>query len=269
MIRSVVLLPMLVVLLAGMVLAAWWWPNRLQGGDVVMPAGRLNSVSFAPFRDGQSPLTDQFPSAAEVDQDLALLAPHVRAIRSYASLGGDYDLAAMAKAHGLKLWLGVWLGGDRAQNAREVAAAIAIANRHPATVERVVVGNEVLLRRDLPPGELIAAIDRVRAAVRQPVTYADVWEFWQQFPEVAAHVDIVTIHLLPVLGGRADRDRPRGGACRRGVSPHGGAVSGQADRHRRDRLAEPRALAAGRGAGAGGGGAVPAPVRRPRGARGV
>ena len=46
-------------------------------------------------------------------------------------------------------------------------------------------------------GELIAAIDRVRAAVKQPVTYTDVWEFWQQFTEVAAHVDVVTIHLLP------------------------------------------------------------------------
>ena len=166
--RSVFLLPLL---LAGLVLVAWWWPNRLQGGDVGMPAGRLNSVSFAPFRDGQSPLTDQFPSAAQVDQDLALLAPHVRAIRSYAALGGDYDLPAMAQAHGLKLWLGIWLGADRAQNAREIAAAIATANRHPETVDRVVVGNEVLLRRDLPPADLIAAIDQVRAAVKQPVTY--------------------------------------------------------------------------------------------------
>lgn len=34
-------------------------------------------------------------------------------------------------------------------------------------------------------------------AWRQPVTYADVWEFWDRFPEIAAHVDIVTIHLLP------------------------------------------------------------------------
>jgi exo-beta-1,3-glucanase (GH17 family)/uncharacterized membrane protein len=190
------LLP-LVLVLAGAVLAAWWWPNRPQAGESAMPAGKLNSVSFAPFRDGASPLTGTFSSAAEVEQDLTLLAPHVRAIRSYAALGGDYDLAAMAARHGLKLWLGVWLGGDRAQNMREMDAAIAIAADHPDTVERVVVGNEVLLRRDLPVGELIADIDRVKAAVRQPVTYADVWEFWRKFPEVAAHVDIVTIHLLP------------------------------------------------------------------------
>ena len=61
----------------------------------------------------------------------------------------------------------------------------------------MVVGNEVLLRRDLSPAELSAAIREVKAAVRQPVTYADVWEFWEQFPEIAKDVDIITIHILP------------------------------------------------------------------------
>jgi hypothetical protein len=49
----------------------------------------------------------------------------------------------------------------------------------------------------LPPDDLTAAIDQVRAAVSQPVTYADVWEFWEAHPELASHVDIITIHLLP------------------------------------------------------------------------
>jgi exo-beta-1,3-glucanase (GH17 family) len=189
--------PAVLLILAVVVTLAWWWPNRPQAADVAIPAARFNSVSYAPFRPGQSPFTDTFPSATEVDQDLALLAERSRAIRSYAAIGGDYDLAAIAARHGLKLWQGIWLGSDRAQNAREIAAGIAIANRYPDTVERVVVGNEVLLRRDLPVDELIADIDQVRRAVKQPVTYADVWEFWRQNPEVAAHVDSVTVHLLP------------------------------------------------------------------------
>jgi exo-beta-1,3-glucanase (GH17 family) len=193
---SVWLIPAL-VLFSALLGLLWWYPNRPMLADVPMQAARFNSISFAPFRDGQSPFTDTFPSAAEVDADLALVAGRTRAIRTYAAIGGDYDIAALAKKHGLKLWLGIWLGSDRASNAREMARGIEIANRYPDTVERVVVGNEVLLRRDLPVAELIADIDRVKAAVHQPVTYADVWEFWQQFPEVAKHVDIVTIHLLP------------------------------------------------------------------------
>jgi exo-beta-1,3-glucanase (GH17 family) len=190
-------LPSLLIVLAAIVVAAWWWPNRPQAGDVPMPDTVLNSVSLAPFRPGQSPFTETYPSKQEVAEDVALLAGKVRAIRSYAALGGEADLAALAQRHGLKLWQGVWLGNDRAKNAREMAAAIALANRYPDTIDRLIVGNEVLLRRDLPVEELIADIDTVRAAVKQPVTYADVWDFWRQFAQVAPHVDIVTIHLLP------------------------------------------------------------------------
>jgi exo-beta-1,3-glucanase (GH17 family) len=209
------LVPLLFVL-AAVCVAAWWWPNR---AVVVGAAGvgeKLNSVSFAPFRAGQSPLAERFPSEAEVDADLALLAPRTRGIRTYAAIEGDYDLPGLARKHGLQVWLGIWLGADRAQNNREIARGIALANRYSDSVVRVVVGNEVLLRRDLPMAELVAAIDHVKQAVRQPVTYGDVWEFWEQFPEVARHVDIVTIHLLPYW-----EDDPTGIA---GAVAHVGAV---------------------------------------------
>ncbi len=185
------------LLLAVLTVLAWWWPNRPLAGDIPMPATRLNSVSLSPFRPGQSPLRHVYPSPEQVDADLAIVAPRTRAVRTYAAAEGGYDLAALAERHGLRVWQGIWLGSDRARNAREIARGIALANRHPDTIERVIVGNEVLLRRDLPVAELIAAIDQVKRAIRQPVTYADVWEFWQAFPEVARHVDIVTIHLLP------------------------------------------------------------------------
>ena len=191
--RTLLALPLLLLL----TLLGWWVPNREQAGDVPLAADRFNSVSFAPFRPGQSPLRGIFPSAAEVEADMALVAPRVRAIRTYAAIEGDYDIAAIAARHGLRMWAGAWLGRDARQNAAEVAKLIETANRHPETVERVVVGNEVLLRRDLPPAALIAALDTVKAAVAQPVTYADVWEFWEQFPEVGRHVDVITIHILP------------------------------------------------------------------------
>ncbi|WP_426956124.1 glycoside hydrolase [Muricoccus radiodurans] len=182
---------------AAITLLVWWFPNREQAADVPMLADRFNSVSFAPFRDGHSPLRGVFPTAAQVEEDIRLIAPRVRAIRSYASIEGDYEVAEIAGRNGVRMWKGAWLGRDLVQNDREVNRLIEIANRHPEVVERVVVGNEVLLRRDLPVEELARQIDRVKAAVRQPVTYADVWEFWAQFPELARHVDIVTIHILP------------------------------------------------------------------------
>jgi exo-beta-1,3-glucanase (GH17 family) len=183
--------------LCALMLLGWWLPNRRQDPGAGTHAVKFNSLSYAPYRTGQSPLTGRFATEAEVDQDMALLAPLTRAIRSYAAIEGPYEGPALARKHGLKLWQGIWLGGDRAQNAREMARAIDFAHRYPDTIERVIVGNEVLLRRDLPVAELIADIDHVRASVKQPVAYADVSDFWDQFVQVAPHVDVVLIHLLP------------------------------------------------------------------------
>jgi exo-beta-1,3-glucanase (GH17 family) len=174
---------------------AWWLPNRAT--TEAFPAGPLDSVSFAPYRPGQSPLTTVSPTASQVAEDMALLAPHVRAVRTYTALGALADVPALARVNRLKVWQGIWLGPDPVSNARDIAAGIALANDYPDVIDRVIVGNEVLLRRDLTPEALIAAIDRVRAQVRQPVAYAEVWQFWQKYPQVAAHVDQVLVHLLP------------------------------------------------------------------------
>jgi exo-beta-1,3-glucanase (GH17 family) len=125
------------------------------------------------------------------------VATQANSIRTYSAIEGDYDIGALAKQAGLKVWLGIWLSSSPADNAKEIAAGIAEANAHPDVITRVVVGNEVLLRRDLSVNDLITDIDYVHARVKQPVAYADVTDFWKQFPQVAPHVDVVMIHFLP------------------------------------------------------------------------
>ncbi len=186
----------------------WYNPNRPQAGDVAMPPGKLNSLSYTPYRNGQGPMSKGFPSPAHIAQDLRLIATEANGIRTYSAMEGTpamtaarlaahTDIAGLARQAGLKMWLGIWLSADPAHNAEEIAAGIAEANAYPHTITRVVVGNEVLLRRDLSVQDLIAAIDTVRGKVKQPVAYADVTDFWKQFPQVAPHVDIVMIHILP------------------------------------------------------------------------
>jgi exo-beta-1,3-glucanase (GH17 family) len=172
-------------------------PNRPVDPAGGLPGEKFSSLSFSAYRAWESPLTKRFPTEAEADADMALVARVAGAVRTYAAYEGDFDTAALARQHGVKVWQGIWLSGNRGDNDREIARGIALANAYPDTVIRVVVGNEVLLRRDLPAAELIADIDRVKRAVRQPVAYADVWEFWKQFPQVAPHVDLMLIHLLP------------------------------------------------------------------------
>ena len=55
----------------------------------------------------------------------------------------------------------------------------------------------MLLRGQMTMTDLMATIREVKAQVPEPVTYADVWEFWLRYRDVADAVDFVTIHILP------------------------------------------------------------------------
>ncbi|MHC1699879.1 MAG: glycosyl hydrolase family 17 protein [Humidesulfovibrio sp.] len=175
---------------------AFWW---LQGRPQAIPDAldpRVKSASFSPYRTGQSPFGRPF-SRAELEQDVALAAKYVERIRTYANAAQFAPVPELAQKHGLKVILGAWIGANLEDNEVEIAGLIRAANAFPDTVERVVVGNEVLLRREITPELLINYIRRVKAAVRQPVTYADVWAYWLENPKVAAEVDSITIHILP------------------------------------------------------------------------
>lgn len=185
------------IALSILTLLVWRMLNQPQAGGVSMPASKVNSLSYAPYQAWQSPHSKVSPNASEVAADLRLIAKRANGIRTYSAITGSCDMGALAKQTGLKLWLGIWLSANPADNAKEMAAGIAEANAYPLTITRVIVGNEVLLRRDLSVTDLVADIDYVRARVKQPVAYADVPDFWKKFPQVASHVDIVMIHFLP------------------------------------------------------------------------
>ena len=194
--RAAVLAVAALAALAGL---AWWYAR---GQPVALPeAGveRLPCVSYAPYRlPGHTPFTKGFVvSPAQIDADLALLAKRTGCVRIYSVDQGLDAVPALARKHGLRVLLGLWIGRERAENERELARGLEVIRRDADVIDAVIVGNEVLLRRELPPAALAEYIARVRAATTLPVTYADVWEFWLQNPGLAGAVSFVTVHLLP------------------------------------------------------------------------
>ena len=175
----------------------WWWlPNRpveIAGWT----AAPLQSVSFAPYRPGQSPLTRNFPTPDQIEEDLKRLQGKVGAVRTYSSGENLETVPQRAGKYGLKVWHGAWLNNNEKENLEQINLLIDHANKYKDTVERVIVGNEVLLRKDLTANELRRYIRQVKQRVSQPVTYADVWEFWLSNPSLADEVDFITIHILP------------------------------------------------------------------------
>jgi glucan 1,3-beta-glucosidase len=188
------------ILTAVLIAACWAW----LGAPVPMPQAplakgeKLWCMSYAPFRGSQTPLDPTTRiSAAQIDDDLARLAKVTDCVRVYSTDYGIDQVVGIAAKHGLKVLQGLWLSSNPVKNRSEIDTAVALANRYPDTVRAVIVGNEVLLRGEMTPGNLAAAIREVKAKVKVPVTYADVWEYWLRNASLAEAVDFVTVHILP------------------------------------------------------------------------
>jgi exo-beta-1,3-glucanase (GH17 family) len=185
---------------ATVIAAVWTWlgmPQPMPQAPVA--AGeKLYCLSYAPFRGLQTPLDPTtMISAAQIEDDLSRLAAITDCVRTYSVDYGLDQIAGIAARHGLKVMQGLWLSDHPDKNRFQIDTAVALANRYPGTIRAVVVGNEVLLRGDMTANGLADTIRAVKARVKVPVTYADVWEFWLRNRNVADAVDFVTIHILP------------------------------------------------------------------------
>jgi glucan 1,3-beta-glucosidase len=192
----------LILVVATLSGAAWWWQIGRPVALPDAPTARIACVSYAPFRKpGETPLDPHaFVSPERIDADLKALSERFDCVRTYSQGFGLNAVPAIAQKYGMKVLMGIWLGRDLALNDREVTMGIATAKAYPQVIRGVIVGNEVLLRGEQSPEAIAAYITRVRSALQDvhvPVTYADVWEFWLRYPQMANVVDYITIHILP------------------------------------------------------------------------
>jgi exo-beta-1,3-glucanase (GH17 family) len=193
--------PLALLLLSFSAIAAtWWWlatPIVLARAPID-PAAKLLCVSYAPFRDAQTPLLETTQIAPQqLAEDLAQLAKISDCVRTYSVDNGLDQVPALAAKVGLKVIQGIWLGSNRLKNLAQISTVVGLSRQYPGVITSVVVGNEVLLRGEMTTSDLAATIRSVKSQVSVPVTYADVWEYWLRNREVYDAVDFVTIHILP------------------------------------------------------------------------
>jgi exo-beta-1,3-glucanase (GH17 family)/cellulose synthase/poly-beta-1,6-N-acetylglucosamine synthase-like glycosyltransferase len=160
---------------------------------------QVAGLSYTPFQRQDDPAAGRFPSSADVDADLALVSKLSSKIRAYTSAQFP-ELPALAAKHGLTLTAGVWLDGDASRDVVELSSGLEAAKIHQ-NINRLVVGNETLLKKVLTRDTLIAYLKQARASSRVPVSTAEPWHVWLAQPELAEHVDFITIHLLPYWEG--------------------------------------------------------------------
>ena len=94
------------------------------------------------------------------------------------------------------------LDASRAENLAELDRLIHLANRYPGIVFSVAVGNEATVDwtdHFVPVASMIDHVRRVKAAVRQPVTFCENYVPWQdKLRPLVAELDFISVHTYPV-----------------------------------------------------------------------
>ena len=166
--------------------------------------GQLASVSYAPFGGAAHPDSGTQAQAAQIRNDLQLLAPLTRAIRTYSSTGGVELVPGIAAEFGLRVTVGAWIDKHQERNEREINSVIELAKRH-SNVNGIIVGNETIYRDDLKVSELISLIQRVKRSTNVPVTTGEIWNVWIEHPELVSQVDYIAAHILPYWEGFSEK----------------------------------------------------------------
>jgi exo-beta-1,3-glucanase (GH17 family) len=193
----------ILALAIGLNIYYWQWLGKpVELPDV--PHARYDCLSYTPYTEGHDPTNpDMIIDKNILDADMKSLAEITDCIRLYSSRGSTPLNIEAAKKYGIKVILGAWVGGNDEHNRAEIDNAIKLANQYSDVIKMVVVGNEVLLRQELPYDVLGGFITEVKNQIPVPVAYADVYDFWIQYPQMADYVDIILVHLLPYWGDPA------------------------------------------------------------------
>jgi len=159
---------------------------------------KIHGLSFSPYVEGQGPGTKV--GEDQIREPLAIIAPYTRWIRTFSCTDGNEAIPAIAREFGLRTMVGAWLDGDLEKNEVELANAIAIASAGHADI--LGIGNEVLLRGELTEDQLIAYLERVKAATPEvDVGYVDAYFEFEDHPRLAAACDVILANCYPFWEG--------------------------------------------------------------------
>ena len=183
-----------IVGIAAISIAAWAFFNRPMAAPD-WPAS-ISGFAYSPFRYGQDPVKDIYPTEEEIRQDLVLLSTQTKRIRTYSVKGTQAEIPRIAGELGMSVTQGIWLSNIEEDNDKEIARAIEVINAS-RNITLVVVGNESMYRREVDLPRLIEYIEQVRSQVKVPVTTAETWDIWLKYPQLVQHVDVLSAHILP------------------------------------------------------------------------
>lgn len=189
--------------------SALFWASR--DYTVVAPDwdGLVRGVTYYPSHTYDSYQFKHVPPE-RIDSDMAQLSRFTGHVRTYTVNYGLDKVPEIARRYGLTVSIGIWIGADLEKNEIEMDKALGAILANRRVIDRVIVGNESVMRGDVTGDQLNGYIKRVRKALpaRIKVTTAETWSTWLLHPEIGQYCDVIFVHLLPYWEGTDVRRAP-------------------------------------------------------------
>jgi len=159
----------------------------------------LHGLCFSPYVEGQA--AGDMLSKEQIRRRMEIIMPHTEWIRSFSCTEGNELIPRIAHEKGLKTMVGAWIGKDKKRNEEEIKALVELAKE--GLVDIATVGNEVLLRDELPEEEIIGYLQRVKAMLPAgiPVGYVDAYYQFLERPNLVNACDLIPINCYPFWEG--------------------------------------------------------------------
>ncbi|KAF1816258.1 glycoside hydrolase, partial [Eremomyces bilateralis CBS 781.70] len=165
-----------------------------------------------------TPLNSQYPdclvnppSQNNVTRDVAVLSQLSNKLRMYGTDCNQTQLVLHAidrlALKDMKVWLGVWLDTNQTTNDRQMSQMWDILDEYgDDPFEGLVVGNEILFRKDMTESQLGLFLQNVKSnltskGVKLPLATSDLGSSWTT--TLATYVDVIMSNIHPFFGGVA------------------------------------------------------------------
>ncbi|KAI9801068.1 MAG: hypothetical protein M1833_002936 [Piccolia ochrophora] len=163
-----------------------------------------------------TPLNAQYPEClsypliqSNITQDMAVLGQLTNKIRLYGTDCGQTELVVEAikalELDDMKVWLGVHQDANKTTNKRQLEDMYKILDEYGADpFEGVVIGNELLFRKEMTVTELGNLLTDVRSNLKKkdidlPIATSDLGDNWDV--TLAAKVDVIMANIHPFFAG--------------------------------------------------------------------
>lgn len=171
-------------------------------------------IDYTPFNAQYPACLTNPPSQNNITRDMAVLSQLTNAVRLYGTDCNQTEMVLQAinvlGLTSMKVWLGVWVDKNATTTNRQLSAMNDLLDKNGATpFAGVIVGNEVLYRKDLTIDDLGTLLDHVRSNLTArkldlPLATSDLGDDWKA--NLAENVDIVMSNIHPFFAGVAAAD---------------------------------------------------------------